>query len=87
MIIYGKPYDEKIENKISLFNELMVSAYLYILILLTDFTSINNYREQQGTVLVVIIMTNVVVNLLKLFYSVGGSIKAYCRRRKRMRER
>jgi hypothetical protein len=34
-----------VENKISVFNEVMVSLYLYTLMYLTDFFGVNHYRE------------------------------------------
>jgi hypothetical protein len=37
LIIMGRPMQELTENRLSMFNEIMVSAYLYILLLLTDF--------------------------------------------------
>lgn len=39
-----KPLEEPIENRISLFNESMVSIYLYIMLGLTDFNSVNPSR-------------------------------------------
>ena len=44
-----------IENKLSVFNELMVSFYLYTLMCLTDFFGDNEHREEAGYVLVGII--------------------------------
>jgi hypothetical protein len=43
-MVIGKPYDDKLENQISLFNEVMVSAYLYVLMMLTDYLGDNAYR-------------------------------------------
>lgn len=77
-MIFGKPYDDIRENQINFFNEFMVSAYLYVLMMLTDYLGPNPYRVEQGTVLVIIIMTNVGVNFLKLFYGVYKSVKNYC---------
>jgi hypothetical protein len=37
LIIIGAPFDENYHNKMSLFNEAMVSCYLYALIGLTDY--------------------------------------------------
>jgi hypothetical protein len=65
----------------------MVSAYLNVLMLLTDYMGENNYREQQGTALVAIIITNVLLNFLKFFYSLSKATMRYCRKRKLMRER
>jgi hypothetical protein len=36
------------ENKASVFNEFMVSLYLYTLLHLTDFFGDNHYREEAG---------------------------------------
>jgi hypothetical protein len=65
----------------------MVSAYLNVLMLLTDYTGENNYREQQGTALVAIIMTNVLLNFVKFFNSIFQATKSYCRKRKLMKLR
>ena len=77
-MVFGKPFDDKVENQMNFFNEVMVSAYLYVLMMLTDYLGDNRYRVEQGTVLVVIIMTNVGLNFLKLFYGVFKSVKNYC---------
>lgn len=45
-IIIGQPYYEKLDNKISLFNEVMVSVYLYVLMMLTDYLGENEYRSE-----------------------------------------
>jgi Fe2+ transport system protein B len=46
LMVFGKPYNDKIENQISLFNEVMVSAYLYVLMMLTDYLGENTYRVE-----------------------------------------
>jgi hypothetical protein len=45
LILLGKPMPSPVENKVSFFNEVMVSLYLYTLMHLTDFFGVNNYRE------------------------------------------
>jgi hypothetical protein len=45
LIILGRPMPSPVENKISVFNEVMVSLYLYTLMYLTDFFGVNHYRE------------------------------------------
>jgi hypothetical protein len=45
LILVGNPMPSPVENKVSLFNEVMVSLYLYTLLHLTDFFGVNNYRE------------------------------------------
>jgi hypothetical protein len=64
-----------VENKVSVFNELMVSLYLYTLMHLTDFFGDNNYREEAGYVLVGIIFVSVAVNLIKFFALIIREIK------------
>ena len=49
----------------SLFNELMVSWYLYLLMILTNFNETNPFREQIGFSLLGIVFISVLVNLLK----------------------
>jgi len=64
-----------IENNVSVFNEVMVSLYLYTLLHLTDFFGNNNYREEGGYVLVGIIFVSVTVNLIKFFALIIREIK------------
>ena len=88
-MVFGKPYNDKIENHFNLINEVMVSAYLYVLMMLTDYLGDNDHRVEQGLVLVTIIMINVVLNFLKLFYETFKGIKKYCHKKnlQRLRER
>jgi phage-related protein len=37
LTMLGKPLDSSLENAMTLFNEVMVSAYIYVLFILTDF--------------------------------------------------
>jgi hypothetical protein len=45
LLILGKPFSEPIDNWLSLFTEIMVSLYLYILLCLTDFQGYNLLRD------------------------------------------
>ena len=63
-----------LENRYSVFNEIMVSLYLYTLMHLTDFFGINNYREEAGYVLVAIVFISVVVNFFKFFTMIGSEV-------------
>jgi hypothetical protein len=60
----------------------MVSAYLYTLIILTDFFENNNFREEAGFVLVGIIFLSVLVNLVKFVVLVIADIKLRLRKRR-----
>jgi hypothetical protein len=64
-----------IENNVSVFNEVMVSLYLYTLLHLTDFFGNNIYRQEGGYVLVGIIFVSVSVNLIKFFALIIREIK------------
>jgi len=70
------------ENAFSVFNEIMVSLYLYTLIHLTDFFGDNNYREEGGYVLVGIIMVSVIVNIMKFITLVIREIRAIIRKKR-----
>ena len=48
MIVGFKPMLTKVDNNMLLFNEIMVSIYLYLLICLTDFMGENDYRDLIG---------------------------------------
>ncbi len=62
LLILIKPL---IDNHIALFNEVMVSTYLYTLMLLTDMMGDNSHRDSIGLALTLIIVITVAVNLLK----------------------
>ena len=64
----------------------MVSAYLYVLMMLTDYLGDNEYRDEQGIVLVVIIMTNVALNFLKLVQNLTLAIIKHYRKKRMIKE-
>lgn len=45
LILVGQPMPSPIENRFSVFNEVMVSLYLYTLLNLTDFFGDNHHRD------------------------------------------
>lgn len=63
------------DHWITLFNEVMTSAYLYILMILTDFFGENSLRDQCGKTLVIMLAVVVSVNLLRVFYKVGSYLR------------
>jgi hypothetical protein len=65
MIVGSKPMLSKLENNMLLFNEIMVSVYLYLLLCLTDFMEENNSRDFIGLLLLSIVGFTVLVNLVK----------------------
>jgi predicted membrane protein len=65
MIVGYKPMLTKLDNNMLLFNEIMVSVYLYLLICLTDFMGDNAYRDSLGWALLLLVAFTVLVNLIK----------------------
>ena len=65
MIVGSKPMLSKLDNHMLLFNELMVSAYLYLLLCLTDFMQENDCRDLIGLLLLSVVVFTVLVNLVK----------------------
>jgi hypothetical protein len=85
--IIGKPTNQFDDNIITFLNELFVSIYLYLLIMLTDFMGENTLRDSLGNALVALVCLGVIVNLLKLFISVTLDLRARCRLNRLKQER
>ncbi|TNV71996.1 hypothetical protein FGO68_gene11009 [Halteria grandinella] len=73
-LIYVRPLDTRLENTISLFNELMVSLYLYVLISLTDYN--DTLRDQAGAALLYIVLISFLANFLKLLFQTSLLFKS-----------
>ena len=65
MILVSKPMLSKLDNNMLLFNELMVSVYLYLLLCLTDYMGENDNRDLLGLILLSLVVSTVLVNLVK----------------------
>ncbi len=70
-----------LENRLALFNELMVSSYLYLLILLSGYNYENAFREEAGWGLLAVIFLSCFVNLGKFLFKVIVEARRACRRR------
>ena len=75
LILVGQPMPSPIENRFSVFTEVMVSLYLYTLLNLTDFFGDNHHRDEAGYVLVAIIFASVAANFIKFFTLVLREIR------------
>lgn len=65
LLIRGRPFEEGFENKMSLFTEIIVSVYLYLLLCLTDFMgNASSIRDALALTLVYVIGFAVFVNLM-----------------------
>lgn len=65
--VYYKPIENKIELRITIFNEIMTSFYLYMTLILTDFNGENPMRDRIGFSLLILMICAVLVNLVKAF--------------------
>ncbi|TNV86328.1 hypothetical protein FGO68_gene1229 [Halteria grandinella] len=69
-----QPFASKIENSISLFNELMASFYIYALIGLASTSNNILLRKNLGLVLIAILLLALFINLLKVIIQIGISL-------------
>jgi len=91
LIICYLPYDTKEINLLSLYNELAVSVYLYLGLLLTDnldadFTDqerITELRLQIAWVLASILISTIFINFMVTFKNIAVSVFRYLREVKR----
>jgi Na+/phosphate symporter len=65
MIVGSKPMSSKLDNNMLLFNEIMVSLYLYLLLCLTDFMIEHDKRDLIAWVLLFLVVFTVLFNLVK----------------------
>ena len=63
------------DNYISVFNESMVSLYLYLMICLIDFNEVNPFKDIIGWALVATVLISTTVNILKFIITVSVVIK------------
>lgn len=85
MILSSRPLIQPNDNYLALFNELMVSSYLYLLLQLTDFIGENSKRDEQGTALLAVLGISITVNLGKFGYSVYLEIMKKVMRKRAIR--
>jgi Kef-type K+ transport system membrane component KefB len=64
----GRPLESNFENKMLLFNELMVTIYLYVLISLTDYNDDADLFDNCGIALLTIVLIAFAVNFIKFLY-------------------
>ena len=66
--------DGAYENETSLFNEVMVCAYLYIMMTLTDFNHGQNLREECSVALAVIVLLSATLNFVKFLMLISKAL-------------
>jgi len=65
LVIYGNPFDSSSNNSMTVFNEISISCYLYLMLCLTDFWDIKVNRNLLGWALLYILVCTLVINFLK----------------------
>lgn len=73
-IVLGRPMDGEYENEIALFNEVMVSAYLYLMMTLTDFNHEQYLRNECSICLAVIVLLSSSLNFLKFLVLISKAL-------------
>jgi CBS domain containing-hemolysin-like protein len=87
LLMNGKPFESNFENKMSLFTEIMVSIYLYLLLCLTDFMpNLSFIRDPLALALVSVIGFAVFINLLVFVKYIINRIKTYIEDRARAKK-
>lgn len=81
LFIKGKPMHNALENKLCIFNEVMVSWYLILLMPLAGVQSSVDFLMQSGLALVAIILFTFFVNILAFLYFVAQGGLEYCKRK------
>jgi len=70
LINQGQPLETRGENRQALFIEVCNSMYLYIMLMLTDFTGDNPFRELQGWGLAALVSFVVLINIIILLMQI-----------------
>lgn len=78
-LLLMKPFEERRDNITTFLNEFMVSAYLYVLMCLTDFQGENHLREELGLVLIGILFLTVLGNLILAFIDIVKLLRQKCK--------
>ena len=81
LLILYKPIEGSREHKMSIFNELAVTLYLYLLMCLTDFHGWDNLREHFGFALFILLALMLLVNLIVALKSDITLLLSYLRRK------
>lgn len=77
LLFKGRPHADSLDNRLALFNESMVSFYLYALLCMTDLNINMSSRVQLGWALVASIFLSVFVNFMKFFYRIGVDLRKW----------
>lgn len=89
LLLIKQPFSSRLDNRMTLFNEVATSGYLYILLLLTDYNPTQISRERFSNSLAFLVCSTVGVNTIialpriyASFLSAYNYIKSKCQRKK-----
>ena len=87
LILGSRPMKESRNQKMSIFNEIATSIYLYVVISLTEFMGETGIRDEIGWGLLVLVGGVVFINLMRLLLKIPGALKYvyYCIKRRYLR--
>jgi len=77
----GKPLDDSFENNMLLFNEIMVSLYLYVLTSLTEYNDDVDLFDNCGIAALTIVIISFAVNFFKFAFFTLRNIYRTLRRK------
>ena len=83
ILIRSKPFDDRIDNMMALFNELSTSIYLYQALLLTDSAVDPPLRPQLGNQLGIFVIAVVSINLIRAAFKIFRGLKRFYLRKRR----
>lgn len=76
ILIYSPPFTSITDNRMTFFNELATSVYLYLLVALTDYHQAIGLRDRFSTALAYLISFAIGINSLRIFPRIFGYLKS-----------
>jgi hypothetical protein len=83
-LVSQRPFDNIVSQFLGFFNEYMVSAYLIVMLGITDTNTNKELKEIVSLLFITIVLTHSFVNIMCFFLVAVSSIILACRKRQRM---
>jgi hypothetical protein len=78
LLVHVKPMRDMSENYLGVFNEFTVQIYIYLMIGLSEYNCVNQYREELGFGLVAIILVSLAISVLKFLTQLVIALVKIC---------
>jgi len=75
ILLSKRLFIDPLDQKISFFNEMAVSIYLYLMLCLTDFHGDNSMRDDIGLFLLFLVIFIIGINVIKSMFIYGKFLK------------